>query len=54
MSFTLAWNGTVDFVAAEAAELAGAFEAVFFALAADTFFTLAARRVCVGTVFSLT
>src|SRR5450759_1188204 len=54
MSFTLAWNGTVDFVTAGAAEFAAAFEAEFFVLCADTFFTEAARRACVGTDLSVT
>jgi hypothetical protein len=54
MSFTLAWNGTVDFVAASAAELAVALAAEVFPLCDDTFFTEAARRACVGTDFSVT
>ena len=54
MSFTLAWNGTVDFVTAGAAELVADFEAEFFVPCADAFFKAAACRACVEVAFWLT
>src|SRR5271169_1715995 len=49
MSFTLAWNGTVDFVTVGAGEFAGVFE-----VGVDIFLTVAVRRVGAGLDFSIT
>jgi hypothetical protein len=50
MSFTLAWNGTVDLVTVELADLAAA----DFVLCAEAFFSDAARPACAGVDFSAT
>src|ERR1700676_2496148 len=57
MSFTLAWNGTVDFTIDVAGDFAGALEACAFEpfgveVFADTFFMVTAGLVGTGTDFS--